>query len=103
MEFCPGCTSVMQQVVVNSMVKYVCVCSYELAATPENLCIYSKNFEEDALSKFKTLLEISPHDPTLCTVEKQCPKCPRKYMGQIRLTENESIFNVCKCGFTAAV
>jgi DNA-directed RNA polymerase subunit M/transcription elongation factor TFIIS len=103
MKFCPCCTSVMQQIVTNGTVKFVCGCSYEVEGGPEDLCIYSKNLEGDALNKFKTLLKISPHDPTICLVDKQCSNCNRKYMGQIRLTDNESIFNVCKCGFTAAI
>jgi DNA-directed RNA polymerase subunit M/transcription elongation factor TFIIS len=99
MKFCQYCNSAMKMEVINSTVIFNCCCKNSVKGEDDDLCIYEENYAVSSnIQDYNKLLKNIAQDPTINTIYNKCKKCGSEYMGQIRITENETIFRVCTCG-----
>jgi len=94
----------MQLFVDNDTILYKCACGMVNGGDPENLCVYSENFDLIGAGNAATDLESNRQfianaafDPTSSIVKKQC-ECGRDYMTQVIITDNVKVYYICKCG-----
>lgn len=100
MKFCPKCERTMVLDTSSGAVTYNCtVCAEVVIGTEWDTRVGGAVLGSgETTEMYKRLIEVSALDKTNQLIKKDCDKCGRDYMTQIRVGEGEVIVHTCKCG-----
>jgi DNA-directed RNA polymerase subunit M/transcription elongation factor TFIIS len=101
MKFCPVCDRCMVNDAAASEATWVCPsCKKKVPAEKWDLLVSTEIImtEGSDNAMYDTIIRTSAHDPTCQQVMRDCAKCGRDYMTQIRIGEEERVLFTCPCG-----
>ncbi len=101
MVFCRICGLITRRETETGKVVFICNCGETKEGTPEDARIMGGVFSEgETAEMYQTVIDGAANDRVNQMVRKDCPKCRRDYMCQIRVGSAEIVVYACKCGYT---
>lgn len=100
---CPECGYLLDRITQGADLKFRCTqgCGKTYPAADVDTLIASGTVGASAKSDLDTFVAHSAEDPANYRIRRQCPECPRDYMTQIYIGDEQPVYT-CKCGYRAA-
>ena len=93
--FCSICNNLLSTITTADSFNFKCLNCHEIyKPTDEDTMIYEDTKGTD-LVIYKTILQTAGRDPVNPKVYKDCEKCKKNIVRQVRLGENMRLINTC--------
>lgn len=103
MRTCDQCERAMRRDVSTGAVRFVCVCGVTAEGGPGDARIAGGVFGgQNSKDRYRRLIASSAFDPVNQKVRRRCPKCPRDFLTQLRIGQEEVVVWTCTCGYNSA-
>lgn len=104
-KFCPKCEKSMEISTITGKLLFKCpVCAEQIEGDAYDVKMPSAfNPSEESTESWINIINNAPFDRVSQIVGKSCINCPRNYMTQLRLGQNERIVYSCKCGYNSTM
>lgn len=100
MKFCSKCDRAIKKKISSGSVVFKCVCGNTENSLEEDVLISSETLSSaETTEMYNNLIDFAPFDRTNQLTKKDCKKCGRDYLTQLRVGTSEIIIHVCKCGY----
>lgn len=100
MHICPECGRAMARDTSTGSVLFRCFCGIQEEGGPDDSLISSDILHAgETAEMYRRLIWNAANDRVNQQVRRDCPKCGRDYMTQIRVGQREVVVWKCRCGF----